>query len=141
MSSAKIAPQVELVPEKGKELARTETHSGRSIDDIVSQLDTTIKAMEKESHPLMCSINNPLRASWDVLIIFCLLYIFLIVPLEVAFDEPSSFGWKMLGITVDLILWVDIAICFRTTYIDVHGTGTLFSLSLLLSTPADLFFS
>ena len=126
MSSAKIAPlELDTVPERASQaLKRQNTQSNKSIDDIVSTLNTTINSMEKQSHPLMISINNPIRATWDVLIIFCLTYIFLIVPLEVAFDEPSSTGWKMLGIVVDLIFWVDIIICFRTTYFDVHGTGT-----------------
>jgi hypothetical protein len=138
MSHTKVVPltpidsgEQETAP---KPLTRKNTTSNASIDDIVSTLNTTLASMEKENHPLMISINNPIRASWDVLIIICLVYIFLIVPLEVAFDEPSSIGWKTLGITVDLIFWVDIIICFRTTYFDIHGTGNVsFSLSLSLS--------
>eukprot|EP00939_MAST-03C_sp_MAST-3C-sp1_P003365 g3365.t1 len=96
--------------------------STAKVNDIASILSATIKDMEGDRRPFgMISINNPLRASWDGIIILCLVYIFFLVPMEVAFDEPSSIGWIILGNTVDLIFWVDIFICFRTTFVDGGG--------------------
>jgi len=100
----------------------TKQSTVKSVADVANVLSETIKEMEgPQRPPLMISINNPLRASWDILIIFCLVYIFFIVPLEVTFDEPSSTGWIILGNVVDLVFWTDIVICFRTTFVDDSG--------------------
>lgn len=64
--------------------------------------------------------------SWDCLIASALAYIFIMVPLELAYAEPSGSGWKWLGNVVDLIFWFDIILCFCTTYFDPESGVEIF---------------
>lgn len=70
---------------------------------------------------LVFNPSDPRRISWDGIIILCLLYVFVVTPLEVTYGEPSSDGWKNFGRLVDLIFWVDIGVCFRTAYVAKDG--------------------
>ena len=76
---------------------------------------------EEEQPWLVFDPNNPYRASWDICIMICLLYIFLFTPLDLAFEEPSSLGWVIFAALVDLIFWADIFVCFRTGYLSPDG--------------------
>ena len=112
-----------------------------NVSDVANMLSKTIEDMKTVKRPFMIiSLNNPVRAFWDTLIICCLVYIFFIVPLEVAFDEPSSTGWKLLGRLVDIIFWADIAICFRTTYYDNNGEEIWNPLKVAKNYLKDFFF-
>ena len=84
-----------------------------------------LKSMTKENEEpwMIFDPNNPYRACWDICIVLCLLYIFLFTPLDLAFAEPSSLGWKVFDALVDLIFWADIFVCFRTAYVYLSFKG------------------
>ena len=81
----------------------------------------SLAIQEEKQEWIVFNPSDPRRISWDGLIIVCLLYVFIVTPLEVTYGEPSSDGWKHMGRLVDVIFWVDIVICFRTAYIQKDG--------------------
>ena len=97
----------------------TEIRRKKSERDFMHELKYL--SSEEEEPFLVFDPNNPYRASWDICIMLCLLYIFLFTPLDLAFEEPSSLGWVVFAALVDLIFWADIFVCFRTAYFSPDG--------------------
>lgn len=77
--------------------------------------------IETERNYFVIRSNHPIRLTWDAIIVFCLLYVFVITPLEVVYAEPSAIGWVWFGRVIDIVFWLDILICFRTTYSEKDG--------------------
>lgn len=50
-----------------------------------------------------------------------LMYIALIVPFIASFSEDFGWGATILGVLIEIILVVDIAINFMTAFVNKHG--------------------
>ena len=67
--------------------------------------------------------NDTFKANWDILIMALALFNCFSVPFEVAY-EPMSFqepGFKTINFLIDFTFFIDILICFRTTFINDKG--------------------
>lgn len=64
--------------------------------------------------------QSQFRAAWDYTMFALISYLMVSIPYEVAFVEPSDVQtfWTVLGVIIDVLFWVDIALTFNTSYKD-----------------------
>ena len=63
-------------------------------------------------------LDNKLKHLWDVWIMGLLFFVTFTVPVRLAFYETDSDTWKFLNTIVDLNFFVDIVLCFFSSYLD-----------------------
>ena len=69
---------------------------------------------------MIYSHSNKYRMRWDLLIIFLALYNCVMIPLSIAMPKglESLAGLQMFENVVDSLFFIDIFLCFRTTYVN-----------------------
>jgi Ion transport protein len=67
------------------------------------------------------SYNNKYKLMWDSLIILFAIWNCYYVPFEIAFEPDEIPGIIIFNSVIDLFFYIDIAICFRTSYINFQG--------------------
>ena len=58
----------------------------------------------------MVSASNKWRIGWDICICLLLVYVFIVLPLEITYSQPSSKFWQDASVFVDVFFWVSTAI-------------------------------
>lgn len=120
-------------------LAHGRKNKGTSVDDgkgqsftfeefreIVSFLERvtaqgTCEVEEKRHLWLMVEHDNGVRVAWDIFILVTLIYILLLAPYRIGFDQPAVGGAYIFELMLDFMYMLDILLQFRTTYVDSHG--------------------
>ena len=71
----------------------------------------------------MISCTDKVKQRWDLLIISCVIFNAFSVPMDIAFTPPSmeTSEFKIFSVFVDFLYFIDIVICFRTTFVDDSG--------------------
>ena len=69
---------------------------------------------------LLVAPNSTFKTGWDALVKFCLLITFILLPLELAFEEDlgGDIARQTLGYLMDIVFVLDIVVSFRTCYLD-----------------------
>ena len=70
-----------------------EDFNPRTTKRVFLQRLKSLAVRKEQNEWIIFKPSNPWRISWDGLIILCLLYVFIVTPLEVTYNEPSSNGW------------------------------------------------
>ena len=60
--------------------------------------------------------NSTFKTTWNIIIIFLLLYTSTVVPYQVAFTETENNSSKLLNYAVDILFGFDIIINFISAY-------------------------
>jgi len=106
----------------------------------------------------MWSYKNQLRMKWDLFIIVLALYNCISIPLNVAFpsEQEQNLGIQIFERIVDCLFAFDIAMSFRTTYVNpltntevMNGKriasnyffSSRFWIDLMASIPFEMFYS
>ncbi|OMJ88498.1 hypothetical protein SteCoe_9531 [Stentor coeruleus] len=59
---------------------------------------------------------------WNIIVLFMLLYVFIIMPWVMAFEEVFMFNrWFIAETFMDFLFFLDIIITLNTAYYDLHG--------------------
>ena len=53
---------------------------------------------------------------WDLLQVFCILYMAAVVPVRVGFDFVATGGWFYFELVIDIYFWIDLVLNFITAY-------------------------
>ena len=69
---------------------------------------------------LLVAPNSTFKTGWDALVKVCLLITFILLPLELAFEEDlgGAIARQTLGVLMDIVFVLDIVVSFRTCYLD-----------------------
>ena len=88
----------------------------KGLDYKIVYRDTTINELPK----FMIHHNDPRRLNWDLAIIFLAVYNCITIPLNLTFaqGQDSHVGFYILERVIDVFFILDIALNFRTTYVN-----------------------
>lgn len=75
-----------------------------------------VHVLNKRLPILMPETRN--RRVWDFFVLLLVVYTALIVPFEVGFGQIGWDGAYVMDRLIDAVFWVDVALNFRTAYID-----------------------
>lgn len=62
--------------------------------------------------------SNVRKVIWDIIIMLLLLFVSIVVPVRLAFDNDDPVEWIIIYALVDLVFFIDIIITFFTSYTD-----------------------
>eukprot|EP00741_Cyanophora_paradoxa_P008122 tig00001264_g7859.t1 len=65
---------------------------------------------------------NRLKSTWDIIMMFLLLYNVAVVPFRIAYDVPAEDAWAAFEIYVDAMFIADCLAMFRTAFFDEVGS-------------------
>jgi len=84
---------------------------------VISEID---QESERAQDACILHHQSSFRTAWDYFMFALISYLMVSIPYEVAFVEPSDevTFWSTLGIMIDVLFWVDIALTFNTSYKD-----------------------
>ena len=85
--------------------------------DAVSELE---QESEWAQQSYILHHQSPFRVAWDYTMFGLISYLMVSIPYEVAFVDPTDAWtfWSVLGVIIDVLFWLDIALTFNTSYKD-----------------------
>lgn len=111
--------------------AGTKTSRSSSHPVLLStrRMDPNTGAVESVEETEACLLQRYIvppdyrwKLRWDILVGILIIYSVLIIPWQISFDiRPGPFA-TAVDIFVDIIFSFDLALCFRTAFVDADGT-------------------
>lgn len=91
--------------------------SKRSLSVETSETEVDVQSIEGYIlHP-----KNKYKIRWDVLIGALIVFSVLSVPWDVAFKPEFDVAWEIVALVIDIFFLIDIAVTFRTGYIEASA--------------------
>ncbi|OMJ70123.1 hypothetical protein SteCoe_31977 [Stentor coeruleus] len=100
---------------------------GRYRKDIAERLSHknrifTTKTENVKDYGLIISPESKFCQIWNIIVLFMLLYVFIVMPWVMAFEEVVMFNhWFIAETFMDFLFFLDIIITLNTAYYDIHG--------------------
>ena len=100
-------------------------HSNKSSDhEDLQPLDEKKKLQNKQAHRLhrhdkklfIIYPEDTWKSKWDILMSLVLILSCLTTPIELAFFEETTKGWRYSNISIDIMFFLDIIVIFNTAY-------------------------
>ncbi|GMI14929.1 hypothetical protein TrVE_jg6054 [Triparma verrucosa] len=116
----------------------------------VNPLDNTTVIEAEGSFFLMFRPTSPKRLTWDIIMMFLLIYVAIVAPYRIGFNSDAEGNWKVWETILDMLFILDLFVNFRTGYyledeevmdswrVAKHYLKTWFILDFLSSIPFDL---
>ena len=70
---------------------------------------------------LMISPTSPFKLIWNLVMLVIIVFIAVIVPYRISFENETSLEWIMIDTIIDGIFLIDITLNFLTAYEDESG--------------------
>lgn len=100
---------------------------GRYRKDIAERLRQKERLLAAKTeniinYGLIISPESKFCQFWNIIVLFMLLYVFIVMPWVMAFEEVVMFNqWFIAETFMDFLFFLDIIITLNTAYYDLHG--------------------
>jgi len=132
---SKLSTRVDILP--NDEIKKSESVIARETEKMMVKTQESLLVLkacfgcgccnsvdDHGNYRYMLNPHSPRRAVWNVITMILLVYIAILLPYRLSFEDEATGFMEYFEMFIDLFFILDIAVNFRTGYLEVGLSGT-----------------